>query len=64
MDIVNVNKATAQELQKIAGIGPVRAANVIKNRPFRDIYELSKVAGLGTKRMQQIFEQDILIKIK
>jgi competence protein ComEA len=64
MQEININKATATELQQIAGIGPVRAEKIIENRPFRDLYELSKIAGLGKKRMDAIINQDILIEIK
>lgn len=63
METINVNKASAVDLQKIKGVGPVRAKKIIENRPFRDIYELSKIAGLGKKRMDAIINQDILIQI-
>lgn len=64
MEIVNVNKASAKDLQKIKGVGKIRAGLIIQNRPFRDLYELSKIAGLGKKRMDAIIQQDILIQIK
>lgn len=63
METVNVNKASEKDLQKIKGVGPVHAAKIVKNRPFRDLYELSKIAGLGEKRMNEIIKQDILIQI-
>jgi len=63
METVNVNKATAKDLQKIAGVGAKRAALIIGSRPFRDMYELSRIAGLGKKRMEKIINQDILIEI-
>lgn len=64
MEQINVNRAPEKDLQKIKGVGPVRAKKIIENRPFRDIYELSKIAGLGKKRMDAIIKQDILIEIK
>lgn len=67
MKTININKASAADLQKITGIGPVRAAKMIehrKNKPFRDIYEVSNVTGLGKKQMDKIIQQDILIEIK
>jgi len=64
MQEININKASVTELQQIAGIGPVRAAKIIENRPFRDMYELSKIAGLGKKRMDAIIKQNLLIEIK
>lgn len=63
MEQINVNKAPEKDLQKIKGVGPVRAKKIIENRPFRDLYELSKIAGLGKKRMDAIINQDILIQI-
>lgn len=63
METVNVNKASEKDLQKIKGVGPVRAKKMIENRPFRDLYELSKIAGIGKKRMDAIINQDILIQI-
>jgi competence ComEA-like helix-hairpin-helix protein len=63
METVNLNKATAAQLQQITGVGAKRAEKIIGNRPFRDIYELSKIAGLGKKRMDKIIEQNISIQI-
>lgn len=63
METINVNRAPEKDLQKIKGVGPVRAKKIIENRPFRDLYELSKIAGLGKKRMDAIIQQDILIQI-
>jgi len=62
METVNINTATANDLQKIKGIGKVRSQKIIENRPFRDRYELSKIAGLGEKRMNAILQQNILIQ--
>jgi DNA uptake protein ComE-like DNA-binding protein len=63
MDIVNINKASEKDLQKIKGVGKIRAKSIVNNRPFRDLCELSKIAGLGKKRMDVIIQQDILIQI-
>jgi competence ComEA-like helix-hairpin-helix protein len=57
---VNINTATPEELTRIKHIGVVRAEKIIKRRPFRDIFELSNVLGLGHKRMTQILEQNII----
>lgn len=61
MGAVNINKAKLQELQCLKGIGPVRAQEITGNRPYRDVYELSKVAGLGKKRMDAIIKQGITV---
>jgi len=63
METVNINTATANDLQKIKGIGKIRSQKIIENRPFRDRYELSNIAGLGKKRMDKILLQNISIQI-
>jgi len=48
---VNVNTATAEELQTLPGIGPALARRILEHRaaqgPFRSAEELSKVPGIG-----------------
>jgi competence protein ComEC len=55
---ININKASVTDLQGIIHIGPKRAERIINKRPFRDLYELSIVLGLGKKRMNDIIAQD------
>lgn len=62
MEKVNINTANEIELQRIIHIGKVRAKKIIENRPFRDIYELSKIIGLGEIRMNAIILQGIIEK--
>lgn len=48
--LVNLNKATAMQLQKLPGIGPKIAAEMIKNRPYKNGDDLQKkVRGIGPK---------------
>lgn len=51
---ININKALIKELQSIRNIGPVMAKRIVLGRPYKDIYELSKVRGLGKARMEMI----------
>lgn len=48
---VNVNTATAEELQTLPGIGPALARRIVGQRaaqgPFRSLEELEKVPGIG-----------------
>lgn len=43
---INLNKADADELQELPGIGPVRSAAIIKARPFETIEDVMKVDGI------------------
>ena len=60
---IDLNKATLEELQKIIHIGPKRAQMIIDMRPFKDLYELSNVGGLGKFRMNDIIGQGLAATI-
>lgn len=51
--LVNLNTATAAQLEKLPGIGPKAAARIVdyrlKNGPFKKIEELMNVKGIGEK---------------
>ena len=57
---VNINTATAEQLQLIPGIGPVLAQKIVDHReengPFQDVSELTNVDGIGPKTLQNIFK--------
>tara|TARA_B100000315_G_C14561997_1_gene580992 strand:- start:892 stop:1242 length:351 start_codon:yes stop_codon:yes gene_type:complete len=56
--VINVNKASSSQLEKIPGIGPVIASRLIRyrevNGPFKTVEELEKVKGLGQKKILAI----------
>ena len=58
---VNLNKSSVKDLQKIIHIGAKRATKIVESRPLKDLYELSKVYGLGKKRMDDIIKQDEIV---
>lgn len=51
----NINQATAEELEKLPGIGPVLAARIVAFReehgPFRTVDDLLSVSGIGPKTL-------------
>jgi competence ComEA-like helix-hairpin-helix protein len=58
---IDINVATAAQFEKLSGIGPVLAANIVKYRDqhgsFRTVDDLDKVNGIGPKRLESIRER-------
>ncbi|MBI5059787.1 helix-hairpin-helix domain-containing protein [candidate division KSB1 bacterium] len=61
---VNINSATAQDLERLRGIGPTLAAAIVEYRdqhgPFGSIDGLTEVSGIGPKRLEQMRAQCVL----
>ena len=55
---INLNTATAAELQQVPGIGPSTAAKILAMRksygPFKSVEDLRAVKGIGPKRMEKM----------
>lgn len=54
---INMNTATAAELQQLPGIGPAYAAKIIEARavrPFRSVDELQRIKGIKAKRLEAL----------
>jgi competence protein ComEA len=52
---INVNTATAAELEALPGIGPVIARRIVEGRPYRSVEELERVKGIGERRLEEIW---------
>ncbi len=56
--LVNVNTASAQELEHLPGVGPALAAAIVEYRllrgPFASIDQLDDVSGIGPAKLEQI----------
>ena len=54
---ININRATAGELDALPGIGPVLASRIIDyrkaNGPFASVDDLQKVSGIGVSKFAQ-----------
>lgn len=53
---VNINRASLNELIALPGIGEVYAQRIIDARPYQSIEGLKSVAGIGSKRYEQLKE--------
>jgi competence protein ComEA len=55
---VDVNLASAEELQRLPGVGPVLAERIVRwrreNGPFRSEEELEKVPGIGPRLRERL----------
>ena len=55
---VDINSATAEELQQLMGVGPVLAQAIVDYRaehgPFASVDELLEVSGIGEAKLEGI----------
>ncbi|MDQ1384887.1 MAG: competence protein ComEA [Actinomycetota bacterium] len=55
---LNLNAATAEQLDTLPGVGPATAAAIIKDReahgPFRSVDDLGRVRGIGDAKLEQL----------
>ena len=55
-DRLDLNRASAAELQRLPGIGPVGAGRIVEEReangPYRSVGDLVRVAGFGPSRVR------------
>ena len=56
-DKININTASASELQKLKGVGKKRAEQIIKDRetngPFSSPQDLTRIKGIGPKTVEK-----------
>lgn len=58
---IDINSATAEQLEQVKGIGPVKANAIVQyrseNGAFSSIDDLVNVPGIGEKSLAQIRDQ-------
>lgn len=57
-ELLDVNRANRADLERLAGVGPARAARIVEYRgrhgPFRSLRELLKVPGIGPATLEAL----------
>ena len=57
---ININTASEADLERLPGIGPKRAGDIVAYReahgPFRVAEDLSNVPGIGEKTLQELLD--------
>ena len=60
-DVIDINSATAQELETLPGIGSVKAEAIVEHRTsvgrFTSVEELLQVAGIGPATLNAIADR-------
>jgi competence protein ComEA len=57
---VNINTATASELETLTGVGPSTAQKIIENRPYEKIEDLLDVSGIGESTLEKIRSEIVI----
>jgi len=56
--LLNINTATAEELQTLSGVGPQMAQKIIQHREtygsFSSVQDLTNVKGIGEKTLEKL----------
>ncbi|HEX2574921.1 MAG TPA: helix-hairpin-helix domain-containing protein, partial [Aquihabitans sp.] len=57
-EVVDLNTATAEQLDTLPGVGPATAAAILAHRdehgPFGSVDELLEVRGIGDAKLEQL----------
>ena len=56
---IDINSASAEELDKLTGIGAVKAQAIIQARPFSSLDDLLNASGIGNATLNKIKQQGL-----
>ncbi len=55
--VLNLNTASYEQLQRLPGIGPSKAAKILaarRHRPFQSFAQIRSISGIGPKRLKAL----------
>jgi DNA uptake protein ComE-like DNA-binding protein len=52
--IVNINTATATELQSLPNVGPAIAIRIIAGRPYKSSLDLARISGISRSQAREL----------
>ncbi len=52
--LLDLNRASREELMSINGIGPRLSSRIIAGRPYKTIYDLRRIRGIGPKKLERL----------
>lgn len=56
---IDLNSASHEQLQAIVHVGPERASDIERLRPFESVYALLRVPGIGATRLRDIRDEGL-----
>lgn len=56
---IDINSASAEELENLIGIGPVYAGRIIQGRTYEVMDDLLDLVGIGEKTLEKIKQQGL-----
>ena len=51
---ININSASIESLESLPDIGPVLARRIVDGRPYRDVWALDRINGIGPETIKAI----------
>ena len=52
--VVNINTATAEEINSVPGISPIQALQIASNRPYTSLEELDRIPGIERAQLDAL----------